>query len=73
MAGRARETTRGPLTIDVHGDTAVILGEQSNRTETAGNTVATVSYVATQVARRANGRWQLVLMQLTQKAPKGAG
>jgi ketosteroid isomerase-like protein len=68
MAGRARETTRGPLTINVYGDTAVILGEQTNRTEKADKSVTTTAYVATQIARRTQGRWQLVLMQLTQKA-----
>ncbi len=68
MAGRARETTRGPLTINIHGDTAVILGEQTNRTEKADKSVTTTAYVATQIARRIQDRWQLVLMQLTQKA-----
>jgi ketosteroid isomerase-like protein len=70
MAGRARETTRGPLTIRIYGDTAVILGEQSNRTENADKSVTAISYVATQIARRTQNRWQLVLMQLTQKAAK---
>ena len=73
MAGRSRDTTRGPLTIHVYGDTAVMFGEQANRTVQPDNSVTTVAYVATQVVRRANGRWQLTLMQLTQKAPKGAG
>lgn len=68
MAGRARETTRGPLTITIHGDIAVILGEQTNRTEKADKSVTTTAYVATQIARRIQDRWQLVLMQLTQKA-----
>ncbi len=72
MAGRARATTRGPLTIHVYGDTAVIFGEQANRTEKADNSVTAVDYVATQVVRRTHGRWQLALMQLTQKAPQAA-
>jgi ketosteroid isomerase-like protein len=69
MTGRARETRRGALTIRVFGDTAVVLGEQTNRTE-KGDVVTTVAYVATQVMRRAQGRWQLAVMQLTQKAEK---
>jgi hypothetical protein len=69
MEGRSRETTRGPLTIRVYDDTAVIIGEQTNRTEKAG-AVTTTAYVATQVARLNQGRWQLSLMQLTEKEPK---
>jgi len=68
MAGRARETKRGPLTIQVYGDTAVILGEQTNQTERADKSMTTTAYIATQVARHTHGQWRLVLMQLTQKA-----
>ncbi len=67
MAGRARQTTRGPLTINVYGDTGVIFGEQHNRTEKADGSVSTSSLVATQIFRRNPGGWQLVLMHLTQK------
>ena len=67
MAGRSRETTRGPLTIKFYGDTAVIFGEQSNRTEKPDGSVNTSSLVATQIFRRNPGGWQLVLMHLTQK------
>lgn len=68
MAGRARETTRGPLTINAYGDTAVIFGEQHNRTAKPDGSVSTSSLVATQIFRRNPGGWQLVLMHLTQKS-----
>lgn len=70
MTGRARLTTRGPLSIKVYGDTATIFGEQINRTEKPDGSVTITAYVATQVAQTINGRWQLVLMQLTEKEPK---
>ena len=73
MAGRARETTRGTLDIRVDGDVAVAVGEQANRTPQPDGSVTTVAYVATQVFRRAEGRWRLALMQLTQKAPRETG
>lgn len=65
---RPRQTTRGPLTIRVYGDTAVIMGEQVNTSVAADKTVTTTTYMATQVARRNQGRWQLVSMQVTPKA-----
>jgi hypothetical protein len=64
---RPRETTRGPLTIRVYGDTAVITGEQVNTSIAADKTVTSTTYMATQVARRIQGRWQLVSMQVTPK------
>lgn len=67
MAGRARETTRGPLTFNVYGDTVVVLGEQNNRTEKPDGSVSTSSLIATQIFRRNADGWQLVLMHLTQK------
>ena len=69
--GRARETTRGPLTIRVYDDTAIVIGEQTNATEASDKSITTVNYVVTQVMRRNNDRWQLSLMQLTQKEAKG--
>ncbi len=64
---RPRETTRGPLTIRVYGDTAVITGEQVNNTVNADKSITSTTYMATQVARRTQGRWQLVSMQVTPK------
>jgi len=64
---RPRETTRGPLTIRVYGDMALMAGEQVNRSVNADKTVTSTTYIATQVARRVQGRWQLVSMQVTPK------
>ena len=64
---RPRQTTRGPLTIRVYGDTAVIMGEQVNTSVAADKTITSTTYMATQVARRIQGHWQLVSMQVTPK------
>ena len=64
---RPRDSTRGPLTIRVYGDMAVITGEQVNRSVNADKSVTSTTYMATQVARRAQGRWRLVSMQVTEK------
>lgn len=64
---RPRETTRGPLTIRVYGDMAVITGEQVNNSVNADKTVTSTTYMATQVARLIKGHWQLVSMQVTPK------
>lgn len=64
---RPRQSTRGPLTIRVYGDMAVITGEQVNRSVNADKSVTSTTYVATQVARRVEGQWRLVSMQLTPK------
>lgn len=63
---RPRTTTRGPLTIRVYGDMAVVTGEQVNSMVNADKTVTSTAYMATQVVRLVNGRWQLVSMQATQ-------
>lgn len=57
---------RGPLTVRVYGDTAVLTGQIRNRLRTAEGGERTLGGVATQVAvRSADGRWRFVSFQMT--------
>jgi mannose-6-phosphate isomerase-like protein (cupin superfamily)/ketosteroid isomerase-like protein len=61
-----RRTERGPLTIRLYGDTAVVTGEQLNYAQ--AGTSAPVSASVTQVLRRVPGRWVYESFQLTPRS-----
>jgi len=63
----ARITSRGPLTIRVYGDTAVMTGAQINQQPAVvnGQTPAPALLVVTQVAHRDAGGWRYVSFQAT--------
>ena len=60
-----RPATRGPLTVRVYGDTAVIVGPSMVLVQAAGQPDRVVDTVYTQVARRVDGRWKFLLTQIT--------
>jgi ketosteroid isomerase-like protein len=62
-----RVPTRGPLTIRVYGDAAVITGSLLNRIKYPDRPEALLDTVVTQVARRVNGDWKFVSFQITPK------
>jgi ketosteroid isomerase-like protein len=64
MKERPRETSRGELTVRVYGDTAVMAGAQTNRTERSGKTELMHSQVIQVWVRHADG-WKLVAAQNT--------
>lgn len=62
-----RVPTRGPLTIRVYGDSAVITGGLLNRIKYPDKPEALLDTVVTQVARRVGGEWKFVSFQITPK------
>lgn len=62
-----RVPTRGPLTIRVYGDTAVITGGLLNRIKYPDRPEALLDTSVTQVVRRVNGEWKFVAFQITPK------
>lgn len=66
IVSRPRAAERGPLTIRLHGDAAVIVGDQTN---IVGDQRSTA--VAQQLAVRQDGRWRFAAMQLTPKKIEG--
>jgi len=62
-----RVPTRGPLTIRVYGDAAVITGGLLNRIKYPDRPEALLDTSVTQVVRRVNGEWKFVSFQITPK------
>jgi ketosteroid isomerase-like protein len=62
-----RVPTRGPLTIRVYGDAAIITGGLLNRIKYPDRPEAVLDTVVTQVVRRVNGNWKFVSFQITPK------
>ena len=67
---RPRRSERGPLSIRIYGDLAVINGEQTNRSVNADGSRGTASkFMVTQVAHRVKNTWRLVSMHVTPITP----
>lgn len=63
-----RRPDRGPLTVRVYGDAAVITGDLTNRIGAPGETPRVIPAFCTQVAARgADGNWRFTSYMLTQK------
>lgn len=62
IVARPRGVERGPITVRLYGDAAVLIGEQTN---IVGDQRSTG--VAQQLAVRQDGRWRFAAMQLTPK------
>jgi hypothetical protein len=67
MKERPRQTSRGDLTVRVYGETAVMMGTQTNKTQQAG-TPAVMESLVTQVWVRQGSNWRLVAAQNTRSA-----
>jgi len=64
MKERPRETSRGELSVRVYGDTAVMAGTQTNKSERSGQTELMNSQVIQVWVKQAGG-WKLVAAQNT--------
>lgn len=62
-----RTPTRGPLTVRVYGDLAVVTGDLLNRIQNPGQPERVLDTYVTQVAHKENGKWRFVSFQITQK------
>jgi ketosteroid isomerase-like protein len=68
-----RSYTRGPLTVRLYGDSAVVSGWLINSIRFPNKPEMTYQVMVTQVAHRVNGNWQFVSQHMTPKMdiPKG--
>ena len=64
-----RRPHRGPLTVRVYGDAAVITGDLENNIGAPGDVRRVIPAYCTQVAVRDGGKWRFVSYILTQKKP----
>jgi len=62
-----RVPTRGPLTVRVYGDVAVMSGNLLNRIRYPDQPERVLDTFVTQVARKVDGQWKFVSFQITQK------
>jgi 5-carboxymethyl-2-hydroxymuconate isomerase len=62
-----RVPTRGPLTVRVYGDSAVLTGDLLNRIKYPDKPEMVLDTFVTQVAHRVNGEWKFVSFQITPK------
>jgi uncharacterized protein (TIGR02246 family) len=62
-----RVPTRGPLSIRIYGDGAIVTGDLLNRINYPQG-ARVLDTVVTQVLHKTNGRWQFVSFQITPKA-----
>lgn len=62
-----RVPTRGPLTVRIYGDSAVLTGDLLNRIEYPDKPQMVLDTFVTQVARRIDGDWKFVAFQITPK------
>jgi len=62
-----RVPTRGPLTVRVYGDVAVMSGNLLNRIQYPDQPERVLDTFVTQVARKVDGQWKFVSFQITQK------
>jgi ketosteroid isomerase-like protein len=67
MKARPRETSRGDLTVRIYGDSAVMMGLQTNKTQGPDGTNLMHSQVI-QVWVKQGGSWRLVAGQNTRAA-----
>jgi ketosteroid isomerase-like protein len=67
MKERPRETSRGPLSVRVYGDSAVMMGSQTNKTQGHDGTSLMHSAVIQVWVKQGSG-WKLVAAQNTRVA-----
>lgn len=62
-----RVPIRGPITVRIYGDSAVLTGDLLNRIKYPDKPEMVIDTFVTQVAHRINGEWKFVSFQITPK------